>query len=259
MMQVNLMLMIWSGLIGFWVSSAACLNQSVANGDLKSIEFFLTHSHSKYLQSLLLGSDGSRLFFMALNRFDLHIIKVLMDNGCSLAFQEWLNLEHSGRNREALNIYQECLSSIDIDESKESLLAFEVTKSQAFLPPLAGKYRVKSRLELESNDFESFFQTVDKAWLFHVRGHTEECESLFWSKGVVLQRLEDHDAARLVFESLVSKGTPLYASFGLHELGLYREAAFLLENVRQDPMFDEFARCEWRGEKIVHSVGSLCM
>eukprot|EP00475_Leptophrys_vorax_P030788 TRINITY_DN4633_c1_g1_i4.p1 TRINITY_DN4633_c1_g1~~TRINITY_DN4633_c1_g1_i4.p1 ORF type:complete len:303 (-),score=71.61 TRINITY_DN4633_c1_g1_i4:71-979(-) len=199
------------------------LNQLVKSGDSKSVELALTQSHSKYLQLLLRGSEGLRLFSIASSRSDL-IIKALIDHG----FHQDLDLEHSGRNREALKMYQEQLSSLD--ESMEAVLADLVTKSDVFHPALAGMYRVKARLELESNDFESFFQTMDKAWLFHIRGHTQECEHLFWTKGIILQNLGDKEEASTVFESLVTKSSPLYVSFGLYELGLYEEAFCQLKN-----------------------------
>eukprot|EP00475_Leptophrys_vorax_P037554 TRINITY_DN6488_c0_g1_i8.p1 TRINITY_DN6488_c0_g1~~TRINITY_DN6488_c0_g1_i8.p1 ORF type:complete len:181 (+),score=29.09 TRINITY_DN6488_c0_g1_i8:282-824(+) len=120
-------------------------------------------------------------------------------------------------------------------------------KVEAVVPAFAGKYRVKARLELESNDLESFFQTVDKAWLFHVRGLTEECEHLFWTKGIILQNLGDHDEARSVFESLLSKSSPLYVSFGLYELGLYEEAFSRLKhsihNSREVLRLAQASRC----------------
>eukprot|EP00475_Leptophrys_vorax_P007128 TRINITY_DN14515_c1_g1_i1.p1 TRINITY_DN14515_c1_g1~~TRINITY_DN14515_c1_g1_i1.p1 ORF type:complete len:191 (+),score=39.54 TRINITY_DN14515_c1_g1_i1:276-848(+) len=112
----------------------------------------------------------------------------------------------------------------------QSALANAVTKSQVFVPSLARMYRAKARSELESNDVESFSRTVEKAWLFHVRGHTEECEHLFWTKGIVLQNSGNHDGAHLVFKSLASAASHWHALYGLYELGMYREAAFLLND-----------------------------
>eukprot|EP00475_Leptophrys_vorax_P018176 TRINITY_DN24806_c0_g3_i2.p1 TRINITY_DN24806_c0_g3~~TRINITY_DN24806_c0_g3_i2.p1 ORF type:complete len:244 (-),score=42.39 TRINITY_DN24806_c0_g3_i2:503-1234(-) len=171
---------------------------------------------------------------MAIARRDLSIIKVLIDHGCwSPLFNEEIALERSGRDEEALKLYQEHLSFLD--ETMESDLADAVPTWQVFLLALAGKYRVKARLALESNDFELFFRSVDKAWLLHVRGHTNNCEHLFWIKGITLRKSENLDGASEVFKSLASTASRLYASFGLYELGLHREAASLLTDVFVNP------------------------
>ena len=88
-----------------------------------------------------------------------------------------------------------------------------------------------ARLALQEDAVESFLQLVDKAWTLHVRGHTRECEHLVWIKGVLLQKRGDHDDARAVFESLASKASALYVSFGLYELGLYGEAYCCLKDM----------------------------
>eukprot|EP00475_Leptophrys_vorax_P037551 TRINITY_DN6488_c0_g1_i4.p1 TRINITY_DN6488_c0_g1~~TRINITY_DN6488_c0_g1_i4.p1 ORF type:complete len:317 (+),score=58.62 TRINITY_DN6488_c0_g1_i4:174-1124(+) len=240
-MQVNFHV---DDMVGLWHSCALPvmrLRQSVKYGDPKSVEFALTQSNSKYLASLLRGLDGLQLFSLALSRDDFVTMKVLIDH----AFLDERCLEHLGRNGEALKMYQETLSLVD--ESSEAMLAAAVSRVEAVVPAFAGKYRVKARLELESNDLESFFQTVDKAWLFHVRGLTEECEHLFWTKGIILQNLGDHDEARSVFESLLSKSSPLYVSFGLYELGLYEEAFSRLKhsihNSREVLRLAQASRC----------------
>eukprot|EP00475_Leptophrys_vorax_P043896 TRINITY_DN8594_c0_g1_i2.p1 TRINITY_DN8594_c0_g1~~TRINITY_DN8594_c0_g1_i2.p1 ORF type:complete len:188 (+),score=44.32 TRINITY_DN8594_c0_g1_i2:507-1070(+) len=132
----------------------------------------------------------------------------------------------------------------------ESRLVDAVTQCQVFLPALAGKYRVKARLEFDSKNFDSFFQLVDKAWMLHVRGHTKGCEHLWWTKGIILRKLQHHAEERSTFESLISKGSPVYVSFGLFELGLFEDAYSRLKHTilesKQAMCLAQASRCLMR-------------
>eukprot|EP00475_Leptophrys_vorax_P031437 TRINITY_DN47614_c0_g2_i9.p1 TRINITY_DN47614_c0_g2~~TRINITY_DN47614_c0_g2_i9.p1 ORF type:complete len:315 (-),score=54.01 TRINITY_DN47614_c0_g2_i9:94-1038(-) len=206
----------------------ARLCRVVENGQSESVHCFLTKSHSVFLRSLLFGQEGMNLFFVALSRSDLRTMKVLTDNGCcSSLFCEELELEHSGKSDKALELYHKHL--MIVDEKMEQALTDAVIQSQVFLPALAGKYRVMARLALVSNHVESFLELVDQAWKLHVPGHKQKCERLFWNKQIVIHEMrknvEESESECFLFMS-----SPLYLSFGLHELGLYEEAYCCLKN-----------------------------
>eukprot|EP00475_Leptophrys_vorax_P021799 TRINITY_DN29619_c0_g2_i1.p1 TRINITY_DN29619_c0_g2~~TRINITY_DN29619_c0_g2_i1.p1 ORF type:complete len:239 (-),score=48.77 TRINITY_DN29619_c0_g2_i1:63-728(-) len=144
----------------------------------------------------------------------------LVHNGCFL--NGALYLELSSRYEEALALYQEMLDSMGEEDEK----------SEAFHPFLAGKYRVMARQALHVNDIDSFFNCMEKAWNMHDRRQTHEFENLLWIKGLICQELGKEEEAHTVFESLAFGGvSPFYASFGLHELGLFDEAYRVLKDL----------------------------
>eukprot|EP00475_Leptophrys_vorax_P012538 TRINITY_DN18974_c0_g2_i3.p1 TRINITY_DN18974_c0_g2~~TRINITY_DN18974_c0_g2_i3.p1 ORF type:complete len:283 (-),score=65.17 TRINITY_DN18974_c0_g2_i3:46-894(-) len=192
------------------------------NGNLSFIKEFVAKYHSQSLQNLLQGSLGTILMSIALNRSDRDTVKLLFQLGCPSSLFDEVSLERSGQNQEALRIYQKRLSFMD--EKMEQTLIDIAAQGQIFLSGLAGKYRTMAKLALQSDDFDSFLHFVDKVWSICVLRISEECEHLFWTKGIILQKLGKYDDAFSVFGSLISGPSPLFVSFGLYELGLYNEA-----------------------------------
>eukprot|EP00475_Leptophrys_vorax_P044153 TRINITY_DN8731_c0_g1_i1.p1 TRINITY_DN8731_c0_g1~~TRINITY_DN8731_c0_g1_i1.p1 ORF type:complete len:508 (-),score=133.68 TRINITY_DN8731_c0_g1_i1:118-1641(-) len=123
--------------------------------ELSSVESSI--SSREYLS----GTEGVYLLSLAIAKEDVEASKIMLLNGCSVRiFDDAINLEQRSQLPEALEHFQKGLGNPPWDF--EQLLLLEAQESGVFLAGLAGKFRVLSRMLLESfENIESFLNQAN--------------------------------------------------------------------------------------------------